>query len=90
MVIKEDVERGFSVNKNCLLVNMQEESLTAKRIICEEVKEATGYPNNIHISSKMMSSCRNASATHTKVLEEKRLKDEQHMQLCVNGKSETR
>jgi hypothetical protein len=50
------VERGFSTNKHCLQENLREESLVAKRVIVEEMKN-TGVVDYC-ITNEMMSYCR--------------------------------
>ena len=68
------VERGFSVNKHCLAENLHEESLVARRMLCEQVSIAGG-PQNIVLDNSLLLSCKNANARWKDNLKRKR--DEQ-------------
>ena len=55
-----EVERGFSVNKNCLLPNLHEKSLVAKRRISAEVASVGGDPKDVKITASMVNNCKHA------------------------------
>ena len=70
------VERGFSVNKDTLEVNMLERTLVAHRLICDGVAANLSNEENpsdiskFKISKEMMSYCRNARQKYHNFLEE--------------------
>ena len=57
-----EVERGFSTNKHCATDNLEEDSLVARRRVCEYVaKEYDSDASKVDITKKMLLDCRNAS-----------------------------
>lgn len=73
------VERGFSVNKDTLEVNMQERTLVAHRMICDGVaaslnnEEGPRDISKLKISEKMISYFRNAKRKYNNFSEEKKI-----------------
>ena len=65
------VERGFSMKKNCLAENLQEESLIAWRTVSEQAKFAGGS-EKVTLDHLLLLSCENASARWRDVLKRKR------------------
>jgi hypothetical protein len=55
------VERSFSINKECLVENLLNDSLVAQRVVHDAVSAAGGVPN-VEIPKKMIHSIRNASS----------------------------
>lgn len=54
------VERSFSLNKECLIENLLEDSLKAQRIVYDAVSDAGGIMN-VNITKKLIQSVRSAS-----------------------------
>lgn len=65
------VERGFSINKECIIENLQEESLVALRQIYDGVS-AEGGVESVEINKALIHSVKNAHARYTEHLENKR------------------
>lgn len=63
-----DLERGFSINKKCLVANLEADSLIAQRIIFDSVIAAEGV-EKIGITTAMIHSARNAHARYKEALE---------------------
>ena len=55
------MERGFSVNKECLFENMEENSIIGRRQIYDYISSAGGL-ENYEISKSLILSCRNANS----------------------------
>lgn len=72
-----DLERGFSINKECLVANLEAESLIAQRIVFDSVAAAGGV-HNIVINTAMIQSARNAHSRYKEAQEKK--KKEEHEQ----------
>ena len=76
------VERGFSINKDTLEVNMLERTLVAHRMICDGVASSLSKledPSDISklkVTDKMISYCRSARQKYRNFLEEQRNKAE--------------
>lgn len=70
------VERGFSINKECLVENMNEVSLISQRSIYSAV-QAVGGISNIEICSGMIRAARRASSKRKEAIEKKKLKENQ-------------
>lgn len=65
------VERGFSVNKECLVENMKEESLVAQRLVYDEVSAAGGVAK-VDVTDKMIEMVRSANIRWKEELERKK------------------
>lgn len=74
------VERGFSVNKECLIDNLKEESLVGQRIVWSAIKLAGGL-ENIEISKEMILCVRNARSYYMETLEQKK-KEEKELEIA--------
>jgi len=61
------VESGFSINKELLIENMEEETIVAQRIVFDAVRLSDMDVTKIDISQKMMA-CVRQSLLHTSVL----------------------
>lgn len=65
------VARGFSVNKECIVQNLHEESLVALRKVCEGVRAAGGI-DEFEITTQMIHATRNSHARYTEYLAKKK------------------
>lgn len=65
------VERGFSVNKECLITNLKEESLIAQRHVWSAINKVRGI-SNIIISKKFILDVRNARQYYEDALKMKK------------------
>ena len=65
-----DVERGFSVNREVTVENMYEETLVARRLICQYVTD--NDPATVPLSKNMIFSCRKSYSSYNAALEKKR------------------
>ena len=69
------VERGFNVNKEILIANLQQKSLIAQRMVHDAIC-ATGKPlTEFEISSSLMQAVRNSSRLYKEDIERKRKLD---------------
>lgn len=66
-----EVERGFSVNKQCLVENLLEESLIAQRSVYNAVATLGGI-ENVNICKSMLLSVRSASSRRIEALKDKK------------------
>lgn len=71
------VERGFSVNKECLITNLKEESLIAQRHVWSAINKVGGI-SNIIISKKLILDVRNARQYYEDALKMKKKADSEH------------
>jgi len=69
------VERGFSVNKECLVENLSEHSLISQRSVYCAVLSIGGL-HKVSVTKSMIMAVRNASLKRMKALKQKR--DEEH------------
>lgn len=74
------VERGFSINSDCLWENMKEESLIARRRVFDYVASLGGV-GNVDISKKMLQYVKNARARYGEACESRRKEDKQRSDL---------
>ncbi|XP_063243684.1 uncharacterized protein LOC134542976 [Bacillus rossius redtenbacheri] len=58
------VERGFTVNKDCLVENMHERSLIAQRQVWDGVQASGGVVQDLNITKTMILSARNAHSKY--------------------------
>ena len=65
------IERGFNINKEHLVVNLQEESLIALRIVNYYTIANSLSPTTIQISKKMLTSVGLSRQRYAQALEEK-------------------
>lgn len=65
------VERGFSINKECIVENLKEESLVALRQVHDGVTSAGGLESFV-ITKDLVHSARNAHARYTENLKEQK------------------
>ena len=62
------VERGFSINKSLVKVNMKEETIVAKKIIRDYMLANSLKPHTVEISHKLILSCLLPSKTNVNIL----------------------
>lgn len=65
------VERGFSINKDCLVENQKEQSLVAQRIVFDAVSSAGGVAS-VPLTKRMLQMVRGANARWKEELERTR------------------
>ncbi|ELU04337.1 hypothetical protein CAPTEDRAFT_214721 [Capitella teleta] len=70
------VERGFSVNKECLQDNMDPTSVTARRVVLDHIRSVGGVLR-VDIDSGMKASCRMAYSRYKLELESKKGESEE-------------
>ena len=71
------VERSFSVNKECLVENLTEESLVAQRIVYDSLKEENNFDlKTLDISRSMIQYVQNASSKRNESLKIKQIEKE--------------
>lgn len=71
------LERGFSINKECMVVNQIETSLIAQRTVYDAVVEAGGIPK-VEINKAMIHYAKNAYGRYKEFKERLRAEDEKH------------
>ena len=64
------VERSFSINKECLVENLLEDSLVAQRVVYDAVSVAGGI-SSVDVTKSMIHSVRNASAKRVEAAKKK-------------------
>lgn len=70
------VERSFSVNKECLVENLTEESLVAQRIVYDSLKEENNFDmKTLDISRSMIQYVQNASSKRNESLKRKQMEE---------------
>jgi len=69
------VESGFSINKEFLIENMEEETIVTQRIVFDAIQLADMDKTKFDISKKMMTDVRQSHAAYKSALKHK--KDEQ-------------
>lgn len=62
------LERSFSLNNDCMIVNQKESSLIANRIV-QDVVVADGGVNKVNVTKSMIHAARNAKAKYTEAME---------------------
>ncbi|GFO18650.1 AAK AK-HSDH: amino acid kinase superfamily aak domain-containing protein [Plakobranchus ocellatus] len=67
-----DVERGFSVNKEASVENLLEESLVARRLICQYVSDSGLCMSQVPITKEMLQSSSQAWHRYSNALAEKK------------------
>ena len=67
-----DVERGFNVNKELLVENMQEESLISQRRVHDHMKSNNIEPHTIKITKELLTSVKGARTRYGIALEERK------------------
>jgi hypothetical protein len=72
------VERGFSINKETMTVNMAERTLIAKRCISDHLASIGGL-QNVQVSGNMLAAAANARCKYRAYLEEKMKKKRQQI-----------
>lgn len=70
-----EVERGFSINSECLITNLAEDSLTAQRSVISAVA-ASGGVENVNITKSMLMAFKGASMKRTTALKEKKQRED--------------
>ena len=84
-----EVERGFSTNKEVTVENMKEESLIAKRLVCQYVQLHGGSPADMALTKALLSSCSGAYQSYKAALDARRQESEKEARSNKRkGKSE--
>ena len=73
------VERGFSINKELLVENLEEESVVCQRMVYDHVSSIGKPINQIQITSAMMKSCKLAYSRYNTALEANKNKSAQEV-----------
>ncbi|KAG0440238.1 hypothetical protein HPB47_016359, partial [Ixodes persulcatus] len=79
------VERGFSVNKECIVENLKVESLIAQRVVHDAVLEAGGV-DKVEITDKMVRMVRNSYSVFRKKLQKKEEESREESDVQKNKK----
>ena len=66
------VRRGFSVNKELLVENLQQTSLISQRLICDYISDFSKPISEIPLTNEMLKSCRLAHLRYIAALKKKR------------------
>ena len=82
-----NVERGFSINKDCLWENMKEETTVARRIIYDAL-QVHGNLNEFEITKQMVLSVKNSRARYEEE-KQKRKQEEKEIKQNLKRKKET-
>ena len=67
-----DVECGFNVNKNLIVENMSDESLTAQRLAKDHMKCKEYKPHNMPIPKELLQSMKRSNANYKEALQTKK------------------
>ena len=77
------VERGFSINKNLVDVNMSQQSIIVQRLVKDHMIVNNLTPSTTEISKEMLASVKRSRMRYAEYLEEKgheKLRDEKQIQ----------
>lgn len=55
-----NLERGFSINSECLIGSLKDNTLTAQRLVCDKIKSSVGDINNYEFPKKPIHSFESA------------------------------
>lgn len=77
------VERGFSVNNECLFENMREESLITRRIVYDTVKQKGGV-EKLDIPKSLLLGVRNSHSRYVEDIKQRKIKDKQDLEALSN------
>ena len=69
-------ERGFNINKEMLIENLEEKSLIGQRLVYDHMSSIGTKIEDFTVSNKLALSCNSANAKYTVDLEEKRAMNE--------------
>ena len=78
------IERGFSVNKNILVKNLEEKGLISQRIVLDHLRANKCKPNTVSLTKDLLVAAKNAHRKYTEDLVEKKkqeLKNKTNKQL---------
>lgn len=78
-----NIERGFSVNKDCLWDNMKEQTLNARRLVYDSLLANGGLTTDFVITKKLIHSAKNA---RPKFLEDRKRHQEEEEMKASNAK----
>ena len=67
---QSQIERGFSINKEVMVENLQNKSLCAQRLVCDVLNSSKKDIHEIEITNKMVTSCKSARSRYVTALEE--------------------
>ena len=70
---QSQVERGFNVNKEILVENLQEESLKGQCIIYDHIQSENIKLPDFKLTNELVTSCKAANQRYTIALEENKL-----------------
>ena len=70
------VERGFSINQQVEIDNLDESSFVAQRLICDHVNSVGGIKNIDHNNKKLLASASSARQKYYAYLEDEKKKKE--------------
>ncbi|CAI6352627.1 unnamed protein product [Macrosiphum euphorbiae] len=79
------VERGFSINKECISENMKEDSLIGQRHVWSAIN-AAGGTKEVNISKTMIHAVRNARSYYHEALEQAKKEDQEKQRFAENQK----
>lgn len=74
-----DVGRGFSINEECLVENLKNDSLVAQRLVFDEIQTKGGL-NKFTISKSLIFAARNASSKRIEAFKSKQSVKEERRQ----------
>ena len=67
---QNQVERGFSINKEIVIENLHSSSFSAQCIVYDYLKASKKNMHGIEITNKMLTSCKSAHSRYLIVLED--------------------
>nr|XP_042905445.1 uncharacterized protein LOC122270779 [Parasteatoda tepidariorum] len=81
-----NVERGFSVNSQCLIENLKEETLISQRIVYDTIISTVKNVNSYKISKPLVHSFRNAHSLMKEDTKKRKLADEENLAIEAKKK----
>ena len=66
---QSQIERGFSINKEIVIENLETTSLCAQRLICDHIASSKHEIHEIDITNTMVTACKSAHLKYTTALE---------------------
>ena len=66
---QSQIERGFGINKEIVIENLETTSLCAQRLICDHIASSKQEIHEIDITNTMVTACKSAHLKYTTALE---------------------
>ena len=79
---QSEMERGFSINENALVDNMQMETIVAQRKVNDYMRENNFQPHNMPMSKALLQNAKQSHFRYKKPLDEKQKQSKRIRKAC--------